>query len=158
MAAPLNLDRIDLRILKKLQENGKITNLQLSSDVGLSTAPTLERVRKLESHGYIKGYHAVLNEGMLGISIQAFVMVTLRRHAENSFDEFSRAVNGIREVMEVYLLTGDSDYLLKVVAKDIQSFQFLLTDKLGKIESITQMKTMVILNNIKKSSVLPLDY
>jgi Lrp/AsnC family transcriptional regulator, leucine-responsive regulatory protein len=153
-----NLDKIDLQIVKILQENGKITNLQLSSEVGLSPAPTLERVKKLELAGIIKGYHADVNKSDLGIGIMSFMMVTLTRQRDNAIQNFKKHISNLEEVMECYQVTGDYDYLLKTMTKDIPSFERLISEKLSKIEEIGTMKTMVILSEVKHSKILPLPY
>lgn len=153
-----NPDKIDLKILKRLQENGRITNAALASDVNLSTAPTLERVKKLEHFGFIKGFHAEVDREMLGLGIQAFVQITLSRHRDNSFENFVSAIQKIDEVTECYMLTGEADYMLKVIVKDINHFEKLITGKLSKLEDIANMKTLVILSDSKISKVLPADY
>ena len=103
MAKP-KLDKIDLNILQQLQDNGKITNLQLSDEIGLSPAPTLERVRKLESSGIITGYHAIVNEKILGMGIKAFIQLSLERQVENSLNTFSERMADIEEVVECHLV------------------------------------------------------
>jgi len=153
-----NPDKIDLKILKKLQENGKITNAALAGEVNLSTAPTLERVKKLEYFGFIKGFHAEVDREMLGLGIQAFVQITLQRHRTNAFENFVNAIQNIQEVTECYMLTGEADYMLKVIVKDINHFEKLITGKLSKLEDVGNMKTLVILSESKVSKVLPAEY
>jgi len=153
-----HLDKIDFKILKILQENGRITNLQLSSEVGLSPAPTLERVKKLEQFNLIHSYHAAVNEEALGLGIKAFIQVSLTRQITNAIENFKKQIGEIEEVMECYQVTGDADYMLKTMVKDIPAFERLIGLKLGKIEEIGQMKTMVILSKVKDSKVVPLEY
>lgn len=154
MAKP-KLDKIDLNILQQLQDNGKITNLQLSDEIGLSPAPTLERVRKLESSGIITGYHAIVNEKILGMGIKAFIQLSLERHVENSLNTFSERMAEIEEVVECHLVTGTCDFILKVIVKDIAAFENLITNKLGNVEVIRNMQTMVILSQTKVSAIVP---
>lgn len=152
------LDIIDLKILKRLQEEGRITNLQLSSDVGLSPAPTLERVKKLEQSEIITSYHAKLDHNKLGLGIQALVMINLIRQIDNAISNFKNAINEIPEVVECLQITGNADYILRIMVTDIKAFERLIGEKLSKIEEIGQMQTMVILNEVKKTNVLPLNY
>ena len=154
MAKP-KLDKIDLKILQQLQDNGKITNLQLSDEIGLSPAPTLERVRKLESSGIITGYHAIVNEKILGMGIKAFIQLSLERQVENSLNTFSERMAEIEEVVECHLVTGTCDFMLKVIVKDIAAFENLITNKLGNVEVIRNMQTMVILSQTKVSAIVP---
>ncbi len=154
----LKIDKIDLRILKILQEDGRITNLELSNKIGLSPAPTLERVRKLEKNKFINSYHAIVNEKTLGIGIQAFIQVSLTRQLDNAIASFQDKISKIDEVTECYQVTGSFDYQLKVMVKDIEGLDKLITDKLGKIEEIRQMQSYVILSTVKSSKVVPFEY
>ncbi|HCN84091.1 MAG TPA: AsnC family transcriptional regulator, partial [Sphingobacteriaceae bacterium] len=116
-----DLDKIDMQILKILQENGRITNLQLSGEIGLSPAPTLERVRKLETGGFIKSYHALVDEELLGLGIKTFIQVQLDFHKGNTIETFAEELKNIKEVTECHHVTGECDFLLKVYVKDIKS-------------------------------------
>ncbi len=153
-----NLDKIDLKILRILQENAKITNLQLSGEIGLSPAPTLERVKKLETAKLIQGYYTQVNEEALGIGVKAVIQITLARQLENAISNFKKEINKIPEIMECYQVTGNADYILIVLLKDIRDFENLISQRLSKVEEIGQMQTMVILSKIKDSKLLPLDY
>jgi Lrp/AsnC family leucine-responsive transcriptional regulator len=153
-----NLDKIDLKILKILQENAKITNLQLSGEIGLSPAPTLERVKKLENAKLIKGYYTQLDNEVLGIGISAVILITLTRQVENAIANFKREINKVPEIMECYQVTGNADYVLIVMLKDIRAFEELISQKLSKMEEIGQMQTMVVLSKPKDSKVLPINY
>ena len=157
MALP-KLDEIDLHILKILQQDGKITNIQLSQDIGLSPAPTLERVRKLENSGIIASYHAVLDGDKLGLSFTALIQVALDRQKSNSIKRFIDQVNNIPEIIEVLQVTGNFDYLLRISVSGIPAFEKLIGEKLSNIEEIGSMQTLVVLNTLKKSYTLPLDY
>ncbi len=153
------LDKTDLKILQILQSRGKITNIQLSQEIGLSPAPTLERVKKLEKEGrYIESYHAKVNEAALGLGFSALIHVSLTRQVNNAINNFIDHVESIDEIVECYQLTGNYDYQLKVMVKDIPAFENLIANKLSQIEEIGQMQTMVVLSKIKDSKVLPLQY
>jgi|SRR6218665_184501 len=153
-----NLDKTDLKILRILQENAKITNLQLSAEVGLSPAPTLERVKKLESAKLIRGYYTQLDNEALGIGISAIIQITLTRQVENAISNFKKEINKIPEIMECYQVTGNADYVLIVMLKDIRDFEALISQKLSKMEEIGQMQTMVVLSKPKDSKVIPIEY
>jgi Lrp/AsnC family transcriptional regulator, leucine-responsive regulatory protein len=154
----LKLDKIDLKILEIVQGNGRITNLLLSSEIGLSPAPTLERVKKLENSGIIKSYHASLDENALGLGIKAIVQVSLTRQINNAIHNFKQQIMGINEIVECYQVTGNFDYQLKLMVPDIHAFERLIEEKLSKIEEIRQMQTMVIVSTVKESKILPLEY
>jgi Lrp/AsnC family transcriptional regulator, leucine-responsive regulatory protein len=153
-----NLDKTDLKILRIIQENAKITNLQLSAEIGLSPAPTLERVKKLENAKLIRGYYTQLDYEALGIGISAIIQITLTRQIENAISNFKKEINKIPEIMECYQVTGNADYVLIVMLKDIRDFESLISQKLSKMEEIGQMQTMVVLSKPKDSKVLPIDY
>lgn len=151
-----SLDKIDFKILQILQENGRITNIQLSNEIGLSPAPTLERVRKLEQSGFIKSYHAKLNEEMLGIGIKSFVQVSLNYNAPNSIENFSSEIQQFEEIVECHRVAGSADYLLKIVTADLNSFEQLIVNKLSKLPEISSMKSMMVMSTIKNSPPIPL--
>lgn len=152
------LDNTDLKILRILQERGKITNIQLSQEIGLSPAPTLERVKKLENNGCIASYHAKLDSEKLGLGFSALIQVSLTRQMDNAISEFRKHIDEIDEIVECYQLTGNFDYQLRVVVQDIPAFEKLIAEKLSKIEEIGQMQTTVVLSKIKDSHILPLQY
>lgn len=154
----MKIDKIDLKILRELQENSKITNIELSKKIGLSAAPTLGRVQKLEKSGLIKSYHAKVNKEMLGLGFSALIQVSLTRQISNAMQNFVQQINEIESVVECYQLTGNFDYQLKVVVPDIPAFDRLITDRLSKIEEIRQMQTMVVLSCVKSSPLLPINY
>ncbi len=149
---------LDLKILRILQEKGKISNIQLSQEIGLSPAPTLERVKKLETSGMIKSYHAVINANKLGLGFSALIQISLTRQINNAIKNFTKAITEIPEVTQCLQVTGNFDYQLLVIVKDIPAFERLIADKLSKIEEIGQMQTMVVLSTIKDSKILPVDY
>ena len=152
----INLDKIDIQILKLLQENGRITNLQLSNEIGLSPAPTLERVRKLENTGLIKSYHAVVDEEKLGYGIKAFMLVNITSHQSDYISKFTDQVNKIEEIVECYHITGSSDFMLKIMVKDIKAYESLVVNRIAKIEQMRNLKTMMIMSTIKDSKSFPI--
>ncbi len=152
----IKLDPIDRKILQKLQQDGNITNAQLAKDIGLSPAPTLERVKKLEQNGIIQSYHAELNKEKIGIGVSIFVLVTLSSHKMNQINSFVEKIKLIPEVIECHHITGQGDFLLKILTKDIPSYQTLILNTLSQIEEIGNMRSMVNLNTYKHSKVLPI--
>jgi len=152
------LDGLDLKILRILQENSKITNLELSKKIGLSPAPTLERVKKLENANIISSYHAVINKQSLGLNVQTFVLVSLAWAKENALEHFIEKIKGIDEVVECFIITGEADVILKIVCKDIPSYEKILFKTLSQIEQIERLKTLMTLSTVKNSRTLPYEY
>lgn len=152
------LDLIDNQIIKILQENCKITNLELSKRVGLSPAPTLERVKKLESNGVVASYHAHVNRNSIGLSVQTYLLVEIAWNIENALDNFLKKINEIDEVVECYIITGEADALMKIICKDIPTYENLLFKTLSKIEEIGRLKTLMTLSQVKNTHLLPYDY
>lgn len=150
------MDKTDVKILKILQENSKITNLDLSKMIGLSPAPTLERVKKLEQSEILSSYHAYVNPQAVGLNVMTYVLVSIAWEKENANNIFLEEVNKIPEIVEAYVITGEADYLLKIVTTDIPAYEILLFKQLSQIEAIERMKTMVTLSTIKNSKVLPI--
>ena len=156
MSSIIKLDQIDRKILEILQSNAKITNAQLSKEIGLSPAPTLERVKKLETAGLIKSYHAQLDTEKIGLGITTFVQVTLVGHKKMFTDLFVEKINKIDEIIECHHITGTGDFLLKVISKDITAYQKLMLEGVNEIEEVASTQTMVILSTFKDSKVLPI--
>ncbi len=152
------LDKIDLKILKILQKNSKITNLDLSKQIGLSPAPTLERVKKLENSGIIESYHAQVNPQSIGLNVKTFVLVSLAWQKENALNNFLEKVESIEEIVECYIITGEADFLVKIVCKDIPTYEQLLFKTLSQIEEIERLKTLMTLSTVKDSKLLPYRY
>jgi DNA-binding Lrp family transcriptional regulator len=152
----IKLDPTDRKILQILQENAKITNAQLSKDVGLSPAPTLERVKKLETSGVIKSYHAKLDNEKVGLGVTTYIIVHLDSHKKNDLYTFIDAINSIEEITECHHVTGNGDFILKVVAKDIGSYQRFILDKLSNLDGVSNTQTMVVLATYKESASIPL--
>jgi Lrp/AsnC family leucine-responsive transcriptional regulator len=152
----LKLDEIDVRILQQLQLNGRITNVQLSEKVGLSPAPTLERVKKLEHAGLIQSYGALLDAEKLGLGVVVFIEVSLRLHENSDLQRFIQEMESIPEVVECYHITGEADFLLKVHAETINAYQLLVMEKLAKVRDIAKIHSKVVLATIKHHTGLPL--
>ena len=152
------IDKIDYRILQILQTNSKITNLELSKRIGLSPAPTLERVKKLENSGVIESYHAKVNPQSLGLQVRTFVLVSLAWQKENALETFIKQIEKIDEITECYIITGDADFLLKIICEDLSSYEKLLFKTLSQIEQIERLKTLMTLSVVKDDKVLPFDY
>ncbi|MEY4029490.1 MAG: hypothetical protein RJA90_675, partial [Bacteroidota bacterium] len=127
------LDKTDLKILHILQENSKITNLDLSKKIGLSPAPTLERVKKLENTEIIQSYHAKVNQQAIGLNVKTFVQVSLAWQKDNALNNFMAKVQEIDEIVECYIITGEADFLMKIVCKDIPTYEQLLFKTLSQI-------------------------
>lgn len=151
----IKLDIIDKKILKILQNNGKITNAKLADEVGLSPAPTLERVKKLEQCGLIQSYHAKLDKTKLGLGVTTFLLVTLSGHKLKEINTFVEKINAVPEVMECHHITGAGDFLLKVITTDIAGYQKLILDTFTQIDEIGNMQSMIVLSSFKESKILP---
>lgn len=154
----VKLDKTDLKILKLLQENSKITNLELSKKIGLSPAPTLERVKKLETSGIIKSYHAHVDPEKIGLNVQTFILVNLAWQKPNALENFLEKIKKIPEVIECYIITGDADFILKVICSDLRSYEKLLFNTLSQIEEVERLKTLMTMSKPKISTVLPYQY
>lgn len=151
------LDDIDKKILSILQENGRITNAELASRVGMSPPPMLERVRKLEKKGIIQKYVALINPDAVGKGTMALVSVSLDRHRIRSIDQFTQAIDTLPEVMECYHITGEDDYLLKVAVKDINEYEDFILKKLTKLPALSTIKTSFILSTVKYETKFPVE-
>ncbi|MCH9053687.1 MAG: Lrp/AsnC family transcriptional regulator [Proteobacteria bacterium] len=151
-----DLDAIDRRILDRLQENGRVSNVELANDVGISSSPCWRRVRELEKRGVISGYVALVDAAAVGLPVSVFVQVTLERQIEAALETFEAAVKERPEVMECYLMTGDADYLLRVVVSDLPTYEAFLKDHLTRIPGIANIKSSFALNQVKYRTSLPL--
>jgi DNA-binding Lrp family transcriptional regulator len=152
----IKLDSIDKKIIELLQANSNITNAQLAIEIGLSPAPTLERVKKLETQGVIKSYHAVVDMASIGLGVCTFVTVSLKGHNKENIEKFTKSISKIPEVVECHHVTGQADFILKVVASDIPAYQNLMLEKMTNIEGVDNMHSTVILSTFKDSRVIPL--
>lgn len=149
---PKDLDRIDRNILRTLQSNGRISNLELSKIVGLSPTPCLERVKRLEQKGYILGYFAKLNPEELGAAMLVFVEVTLTKTAVDIFEDFSATVRKLDDIQECHLVSGNFDFLLKARVADMSSYRKLLGDTLLQLPGVSATRSYVVMEEVKQSN------
>ncbi len=149
------IDEIDRRILSVLQEDGRITNQDLADRVGLSPSPCLRRVRHLESAGIVSHYVALLNPAAVGLSVTAFVRIRLGAQDDAQLERFETAIAHFSEVMECYLMTGDSDYQLRLQVGSLQEFEDFLRQKLTKIPGVSQVTSSFALRPIVYRTALP---
>jgi len=150
------LDRIDRKLLRALQADGRATNVELAERVNLSHTPCLRRVRKLEASGVIKRYTAVVEQGAIGLDIGAFAFVKLDRNTAAKGEAFERSVASLSEVMECCVVTGSHDYVLRIVARDLGAYERFVKEKLATIEGVADIETTIILNQTMLRSMLPL--
>jgi Lrp/AsnC family leucine-responsive transcriptional regulator len=150
------LDAIDIKILQQLQEHARISNVELADQVGLSPAPCLRRVRALEQAGVIRKYVTLLDPGALDLGVTVFVQITLDLQVEGRLEIFEQAIMRRPEVLECYLMTGDADYLLRVVVPDVPAYERFLRDSLTRIESAAGIKSSFALKQVKYFTSLPL--
>lgn len=151
------LDSIDRKLLAELQAEGRVTNVDLARRVGLTAPPCLRRVRALEEAGVIKGYHAELDAASLGFTITVFAMVSLKSQAEEDLRAFENHIKALPEVRECHMLNGEIDFILKIVSKDLQSFQEFLTSKLTPAPNVASVKTSLTIRIAKNEPGVPLD-
>jgi Lrp/AsnC family transcriptional regulator, leucine-responsive regulatory protein len=156
MKTKIKLDKTDRKILEILQSNAKITNANLATKIGLSPAPTLERVKKLELSGIIKSYHAKLDIETVGLGVSTFVMVSLKGHNKDNIDKFITSIAVIEEIIECHHVTGSADFILKIISSDIAAYQRLMLEKVSNIDVVDNMQSMVILSTFKDSKVMPI--
>lgn len=151
----VKLDEIDCRILEKLQDNGRMTNVELAEKVGITAPPCLRRVRALEGAGYIKGYHADLDADSMGFGLTVFAMVGLHSQAESDLQAFEAMVADWPLVRETYMLNGEIDFILKIVARDLAQFQTFLTTKLTSAPNVDSVKTSLSIRCAKNLNGIP---
>jgi DNA-binding Lrp family transcriptional regulator len=150
------LDDIDLKILSRLQEHARISNVELADHVGLSPAPCLRRVRALEQAGIIRRYVTLVDPAAVALNVTVFVQISLDLQLEGRLEIFEQAIMRRPEVLECYLMTGDADYLLRVVVPDVAAYERFLRDSLTRIESTAGIKSSFALKQVKYSTALPL--
>ena len=153
----VKLDRIDLKILRELQKDGRMTNVDLAKLVGISAPPCLRRVRALEEAGFIRGYHADVAPDKMGFGLTVYIHVSLSNHSEADLANFARHCDHWPQVRESYMLTGDSDFLLKVVAEDWEAFQKFLTSQLTSVSNVHQVKSFPAMRRTKFESGVPIE-
>ena len=151
------LDKIDRKILAELQDDGRMTNVELARRVGISAPPCLRRVRTLEEAGYIRGYHADVNPRELGFEVQVFAMVGLHSQAEADLSAFEQRCRDWPLVRECHMLNGEIDFILKCVAPDLSTFQSFLTEELTSAANVASVKTSLVIRCAKDRPGVPFD-
>lgn len=152
----MNIDRKDTIILNALQKDGRVSNVSLAETVGLSEAACLRRVRALEKGGYITGYAARVNASKLGLGSNVFVEITLHQEQQRDLQAFEAAVARVPEVMECYLVTGQCDYLLRVVVRNLEDFERIHREAITSLPGVSRVQTSFALRAVKKESSLPI--
>ena len=153
----MELDTIDLLVLRELQQDSSISNLALAKKINLSPSPTLVRVKNLEAQRVISRYVALVDAHALGLKVNVFIQVSLEKQESGALARFEKAVSHFDEVMEVYLMTGDADYLLRIVVPDIQALERFILDHLTKIPGIKNIKSSFALKQVKYKTALPIE-
>ena len=151
-----SLDEIDRRILHHLQENARISNVELARAVGLSPSPCSRRVRDLEEAGIVKEYVTLIDPAAANLPVSVFISVTLEKQVEQDLEVFESAVRDLPEVMECYLMTGDADYLLRVVIADLEAYKSFLMDHLTRIPGVANIRSSFTLKQVKYRTALPI--
>jgi len=149
-------DELDWRILDLLQDNARMTNIELAQAVNLSPSPCLARVRKLEASGVIRRYVTLLDPLTAGMTVSVFIHVSLEKQIESSLDNFEMAMSERPEVMECYLMTGDADYLLRVVVPDVQALERFIVQFLSRVRGVGNIRSSFALKQVKYQTALPL--
>ena len=151
MSNPANLDALDRQILRELQSNARLTNQELSERVGLSPSPCLRRLRRLEADGIVTGYTAVLDEEKLGLPVAIFMSVKLERQIDSALKQFETEIAKHPEVVDCWLMTGENDYLLRVLTPGLREYENFLTSTLTKIPGIASIQSSVSLRRVKSA-------
>lgn len=149
------MDAKDRQIIAALQQDGRLTNQELSERVSLSPSPCLRRLRLLEDAGVIKGYTAIVDEQAYGLPITVFVRIRLERHTEDVIEAFERKIRDIDTILDCYVMTGDADYLLRVLVESLQDYEQFVRMRLHKIEGIAAIDTSFAYGIVKRSNVFP---
>lgn len=149
------LDRTDLAILRELQADGRLSNAKLSEKLSLSETPCWRRLKRLEADGFIEGYQAKLSRKKLGYGVVAFVQVTLGNHAGEAPLQFERHVASMPEILSCHNVTGDCDYMLQIVASDLDAYGVFIRDQLRKLPGLTSIRSNLSLRDVKSSTALP---
>lgn len=152
----VELDAIDLKILRELQRDGRMTNVDLAEKVGISAPPCLRRVRKLEEAGVIEGYHAMLSAPKLGFDLVAFCMVGLKRQSESNLKAFAASTANWPLVRQAWMVSGESDFLLHCVAENLTQFQDFVIDTVTADENVDTVRTMLTIRQVKRLGLVEL--
>ncbi len=152
------MDAIDRNIVRALQQNARLTNQELAEIVGLSPSPCLRRVRNLERQGVLIAYTAIVDQDKYGLPLTVFVHIRLERHSDECIKSFESGIAKLDEVMECYLMTGSSDYLLHVVSRDLKSYEIFVRDKISTIPGIAGIDSSFVFGRVKRSLTFPALY
>lgn len=152
-----DLDAIDWKILRELQDEGRMTNVELASRVGISAPPCLRRVRRLEEAGVIRGYRAMLNACELGFDVTAICLVGLKHQSDSELRAFSTLVEGWEMVRRAWLVSGESDFMLYCVARDLGTFQRFVIEKLTSAPNVDTVRTALTIRQFKDEGTVPID-
>ena len=152
----MQLDRLDLRILDELQRDGSLSNVELARRVGLSPSPCLARVRQLEANSVIQRYVALVSAQALGLGLAVFISISLKTQSKAALAEFEAQIAHCDEVMECYLMTGDSDYLLRVTVADIPALERFILERLSPIPGVEKIRSSFALKQVRYKTALPL--
>ncbi|MCK8524156.1 Lrp/AsnC family transcriptional regulator [Aquimarina sp. D1M17] len=150
------MDSLDKSILLLLQKNGKITIKEISERLNLTTTPIFERVKRLEREGYIKSYKAILDRKKVGLQLMAFCNITLNQHQKDFIKKFEKDIQQFSEVVECYHVAGMFDYLIKIYAEDMESYQDFLSNKLASLENISKVQSSFVMTEVKDFSFMPI--
>ena len=153
---PKTLDRTDRRILECLQADGRISNVDLAKKVNLTPTPCIERVRRLERHGYITGYTAILDPHMVGAGLLVFIEIDLSHNSPDGFKKFREEAQKLPEVMDCHLVSGNFDYLIKARVSDMKAYRELLGDKILSLPTVKASRSYVVMEEVKETLTLPL--
>ena len=149
------MDAIDRNIIQTLQQNGRLSNQELADKIGLSPSPCLRRVRNLEKSGVLTGYAALVDQDKYGLPLTVFVHIRLERHSDDCIKEFEAGIERLNQVMECYLMTGQSDYLLHVLARDLKDYEIFVRDKISTIPGIAGIDSSFVFGQVKKKTTFP---
>jgi Lrp/AsnC family leucine-responsive transcriptional regulator len=149
------LDALDRAILRELQADGRLTNVELAKRVRLSPSPCLRRVKALEDRGYIRGYTATLDPTLLRRGLHVYVMVSLTSQRQDTLRAFENGVAGLDDVLECHLIAGEADYLLTVAVENLDAYQRFFTQQLGELPGVASLKSLITMKAVKKTTALP---
>lgn len=149
------MDKKDQQILRELQKDGRLSNAELAERVNLSPSPCLRRLRILEKSGVIEGYTAIINQKAYGLPVTVFIQIKLAHHSTKAAQEFERQIQGIHKIIDCHLMTGDTDYLLRVVVEGLEDYEVFIREHIHPISSIASINTSFAYGVVKQSRVLP---
>jgi len=154
-AKGFKMDAIDRNIIRTLQQNGRLSNQELADKIGLSPSPCLRRVRNLEKSGVLTGYAALVDQDKYGLPLTVFVHIRLERHSDDCIKKFEAGIERLDQVMECYLMTGQSDYLLHVLARDLKDYEIFVRYKISTIPGIALIDSSFVFGQVKKKTTFP---